>query len=132
MFVKSARSTKKGSAYSEFGSSDPGAHGVSLDRTCSPPRLYGMTELPLNTPEDVLRTFQALASRNTAGTTMNDSSSRSHCFVFLNLYTHEDGQVRRNRFQFVDMAGSERLSEAHGGQTNFRAASTCMWEGVMT
>ena len=27
-------------------------------------------------PDDVLRTFRALASRNTAGTTMNDSSSR--------------------------------------------------------
>ena len=72
--------------------------GVCIDRTCSPARMYGMTELQLNrytihesfqfksihfyctllpfSPKDVWRTFRALASRNTAGTTMNDSSSR--------------------------------------------------------
>jgi len=106
--------------------------GVSIDRTCFPARLYGMTQLPLKGPDDVLRTFGALASRNTSGTTMNDSSSRSHCFVFLNLYAHEGGQVRMSRFQFSDLAGSERLAEAHGGQTDFRAGNTSMWQGVAT
>merc|ERR1712070_325251 len=128
LFNKSAI-TRKSNA-SEFGASDPGINGVSLDRTCSPPRLYGMTELPLNAPEDVLRTFEALASRNTAGTTMNDSSSRSHCFVFLNLYAYQNNAVRASRFQFCDMAGSERLSEAHGGETNVHKGTVGMTQGL--
>merc|ERR1719476_1050104 len=106
--------------------------GVSIDRTEFPARLYGMTERPLKGPADVLQTFDAWASRNTSGTTMNDSSSRSHCFVFLNLYAHQNGKVRISRFQFADLAGSERLAEAHGGQTNLRAGSASMWQGMAT
>ena len=46
---------------------------------------------------------------------MNDSSSRSHCFVWLTLRRLDSAtdDVRTSRFQFVDLAGSERLSEAH-------------------
>ena len=126
MFDKSAAQGLKGHPMLV----DTGAAGVSLDRTCFPARLYGMTELPLDTPEAVLRTFQALASRNTAGTTMNDSSSRSHCFVFLNLYAHRGGEVRCSRFQFVDLAGSERLEQATGSK-DYREC-WAGFEGLMT
>jgi len=133
MFVKSKKDKGEKLAIGGlFG--DGGAMGVSIDRSCSPARLYGMTELLLNSPEDVLRTFRALASRNTAGTTMNDSSSRSHCFVFLNLYQYGAGSVRTSMFQFVDLAGSERIKDAHGGNTNVHGmeATKGMYQGLMT
>ena len=44
MFIKSQ--SLSNCTVSQFGASDPGVNGVSLDRTCSPPRLYGMTEVP--------------------------------------------------------------------------------------
>ena len=82
--------------------------GVALDRATDPPRLYGMTELPLDTPEDIQAVYAALATRNTAATNMNDSSSRSHCFAFLTLRVLDKASdtVRTSRFQFVDLAGA--------------------------
>merc|ERR1712072_995483 len=88
--------------------------GITLDRTASPPRLHGLTELPLNEPKDVLKCFEAIAIRNTSGTGMNDNSSRSHCFAFVNLYAKKEDKVRISRMQFVDLAGAERLNDAHG------------------
>ena len=108
------------------------AFGVCLDRAAKPPRMYGMEEIVLDTDEDVLRVFAAIATRNTAGTGMNDSSSRTHCFAFLRLYARVDGgdKVRRTRFQFVDLAGSERLSEA-SGTTDYRENMQAL-TGMMT
>lgn len=93
-----------------------GALGVSLDKAAQPPRLYGMTEFPLNHISDLRTVYAALARRNTAATLMNDSSSRTHCFAFLTLRTHDPvgDKVRMSRFQFVDLAGSERIKDAHG------------------
>ena len=100
--------------------------GPQLDKFSQPPRMYGMVELPMETPDDVLRIFAAIASRNTAGTLMNDSSSRSHCICWLTLFAHDKATdaVRRNRFQFVDLAGSERVKEASGGSEN-------LWLGAL-
>lgn len=80
--------------------------GPQLDKFSAPPRMYGMVELPMETPADLLRMCAAIASRNTAGTLMNDSSSRSHCFCWLTLFAHDQASdtVRRSRFQFVDLA----------------------------
>jgi hypothetical protein len=93
-----------------------GSRGVSIDKLVKPPILYGMGEIPINSPASILRVFDAIAIRNTAGTGLNDSSSRSHCFVFLTLYTYDPAaeSLRVNRFQFADLAGSERIQEAHG------------------
>lgn len=97
-----------------------GAAGPALDKNCTPPCMFGRVELLLRESEDVLRIFAAIASRNTSGTGMNDTSSRSHCFAWLTLLAHDpdagaaggSGSVRRSRFQFVDLAGSERQREA--------------------
>ena len=64
----------------------------------------------------MLTVFGALATRNTVGTLMNDSSSRSNCFAWLNLYIYnkKTEKVRKIRFQFCDLAGSERMVNAHG------------------
>ena len=107
--------------------------GPQLDKFSTPPRMYGMVELPMETPDDLLRIFAAIASRNTAGTLMNDSSSRSHCICWLTLFAHDKASdaVRRSRFQFVDLAGSERVKEASGGSENLWAGGTAT-EGLMT
>ena len=75
-----------------------------------------MTEMPLDTWSDLRKVYSALATRNTAATMMNNSSSRSHCFAFLTLRVLDVplDTVRTSRFQFVDLAGSERLADAHG------------------
>lgn len=128
MLLKSKRDKVTGS----FGCSS--VSGVVLDRAAVPPRLYGMTELPLHHPEDLLVIYEAISARNTAGTGLNDSSSRSHCFVWLTLYAHEcsSGSTRISRFQFVDLAGSERLKDAHGGQADWRSGNRGTMEGMLT
>jgi kinesin family protein 4/21/27 len=92
-----------------------------------------MTELSLHAPDDVLRFFAAIACRNTAGTDLNDSSSRSHCFVFLTLYACNATArtVRTSRFQFVDLAGSERIKDAHRALAGFSGDKSAI-EGVFT
>lgn len=81
-----------------------------------PARLFGQTEVALGSRDDALGLFAALATRNSRATLMNDSSSRSHCFVTLTLLDATEGEntIRESRLQFVDMAGSERLLDAHG------------------
>ena len=107
------------------------AYGVTIDKRAKPPKMYGMEEVVLETEEDVLRTFRAIATRNTAGTGMNDSSSRTHCFAFLKLYVKEGANdVRVTRFQFVDLAGSERLKDA-SGTTDFRDSDQA-FTGMLT
>jgi hypothetical protein len=92
------------------------AGGVAVDKRVKPPRLYGMTELVLDSYEALRRVYAGVATRNTQGTLLNDSSSRSHCFAILTLRTRdsETDAVATRRFQFVDLAGSERLRDAHG------------------
>lgn len=109
-----------------------GAAGVSCDKTTKPARLYGMTEVILDGDDSIRSLFQAIACRNTAGTGLNDSSSRSHCFVFLTLYAFDPstGHVRISRFQFVDLAGSERLRQAHG--ISYTASNMGAIEGICT
>ncbi|KAK3234898.1 hypothetical protein CYMTET_54874 [Cymbomonas tetramitiformis] len=94
--------------------------GVALDRSSEPPRLYGMTELTLDGRESLIPVFAGIATRNTAATKMNDASSRSHCFVYLTLRVYDStaDAIRTSRFQFCDLAGSERLEEAHGEACN--------------
>jgi len=110
------------------------AMGIAIDKTTKPPKLYGMSELSLDSEEDLLKVFAAIASRNTAGTGLNDSSSRSHCFAFLTLHVHEaeSDAVRTSRFQFVDLAGSERLKDAHSGMTNYRTDGAQVIAGMVT
>lgn len=101
-----------------------------------PAKLFGQTEVVLRTRDDALGLFAALATRNSRATLMNDSSSRSHCFVTLTLLEAVDGHkaVRESRLQFVDMAGSERLQDAHGKVIGYEAFARNMGyaEGAMT
>ena len=62
-------------------------------------------------PQALIELFSAIASRNTAATASNDSSSRSHCIVALTLFALEPKRdlVRVSTLKFVDLAGSERV-----------------------
>jgi len=114
------------------GMSDSSCYGVTIDKAHKPPRMYGMVEHVLDDEKAVLRVFEAIATRNTKGTGMNNDSSRTHCFVFLKLYMKVgDGEkIRISRFQFVDLAGSERIEEATGSK-NFRESNDG-WTGMVT
>ena len=107
--------------------------GVAMDKNANPPRLTGMTELILDSKADVRELYAALATRNTASTLMNDSSSRSHCFAFLTLRVHDKqaDTIRTSRFQFVDLAGSERLKDAHGMDAKWKEGGEAM-NGLIT
>jgi hypothetical protein len=109
-----------------------GLRNVSLDKTANPPRLYGMIEAPMETVQDLQAVFAAIAVRSTGETGLNDTSSRSHCFVFLTLRALDSsGTLRTSRFQFVDLAGNERQKDAHGGGSS-TASSTQVAEGMVS
>eukprot|EP00946_MAST-07B_sp_MAST-7B-sp1_P002458 g2458.t1 len=113
------------------GLTSPESFGVTIDRATKPAKMYGMEEIVIESDEDVLRVFTAISTRNTAGTDMNDSSSRTHCFATLKLHLKVgEDQVRVPRFQFVDLAGSERLKEA-SGTTDYRDSAQAL-TGMIT
>ena len=109
--------------------------GVAVDKREKPPRLYGMTELVLDSKEALRHVYAGVATRNTQGTLMNDSSSRSHCFAILTLRTRDPASdtISTRRFQFVDLAGSERLKDAHGeAGIDWKNGATEAMNGLMT
>mmetsp|Transcript_18170 Transcript_18170/g.30369 ORF Transcript_18170/g.30369 Transcript_18170/m.30369 type:complete len:479 (+) Transcript_18170:173-1609(+) len=108
-------------------------NGVGVDRTVKPAVMYGQSEHVMETEKDLLKMFGALSVRNTAGTAMNDSSSRSHCFAWLTLHVHDKAAdtIQKTRFQFCDLAGSERMKEAHG-ESNYKAAGMEAINGLVT
>ena len=89
---------------------------VQIGKETKPPILLGQREIDLDGQLELFELFRSISTRSTRGTGMNDSSSRSHCFVYLNLYAYDTSAnlLRRSRFQFVDLAGSERMKDAHG------------------
>lgn len=105
-------------------------HIDQRDKVC---KLYGATEHRIERPEDLMPVFAAANSRTTCATGAHDASSRSHCFVVLTLWRLlPGGGVRMSRFQFADLAGSERLSDSAGGEGSAADQARKMFEGVMT
>ena len=119
MFIKSG-TTKP--AYERGRAFRSSSCGVVLDRSQKPPKLYGQIEIVIDKEEDLRRAFSAISVRNTSGTLMNDSSSRSHCIVALTIWKYDkiSKKVRTSRFQFCDLAGSERLKDAHGNGVAYK------------
>jgi len=78
------------------------------------PRLEGVEEHEVWTEQEALALLNlGSASRATASTRMNDSSSRSHAIFSLEVIQHRmvSGvpSTLTARFQFVDLAGSEKI-----------------------
>ena len=96
--------------------------GVVLSKISKPPKLYGQNEMIIEKNEDLQRVFSAISVRNTSGTLMNDSSSRFHCIVALTLWKYDkrDLQVSISRLQFCDLAGSERMRDAHADGATYK------------
>ena len=106
-------------------------YGVCIDKAAKPNRMFGMEELILDTDADLFRFFSGISERCTAGTGLNQYSSRSHCFVVLILYCYDstNDTISTSRFQFVDMAGSEKIKDAHG-DSDYRS-STASVQGML-
>ncbi|KAL7625792.1 hypothetical protein AAE478_005015 [Parahypoxylon ruwenzoriense] len=87
------------------------------------PYVKDLTEVPVRNLKEILRYMKAGdASRTTASTKMNDTSSRSHAvFTIMLKQIHHDMETdetteRSSRIRLVDLAGSERAksTEATG------------------
>jgi hypothetical protein len=106
-------------------------YGVCIDRVSKPARMFGMEEKILNDENDIYQFFSALSRRCTSGTQLNQYSSRSHCFVALQLYSYDTSNdtLQTSRFQFVDLAGSEKMKDAHC-DTDYRQ-STASFQGML-
>ena len=105
---------------------------IMVSKSAVPPCLIGQSIIILKEDADLLRLFSALAQRNTEATGLNESSSRSHCFCWLTLFVGDGDKVRKSRFQFVDLAGSEKLKDAHNGETNWRNGDANIFCGFVT
>ena len=91
--------------------------------------IEGLTERDITTAEDVIKAMEeGQALRHTAGTSMNERSSRSHTIFRIQIVSC-DKQARENGFEdgraikvsflnLVDLAGSERASQT--GATGIR------------
>ena len=84
--------------------------------------FLGETEVLIKSTRDIFKLVEVIErDRCTNSTKMNDSSSKTHLCVNVNLYTKVDsGSARRNVFRFFDLMGSERLGksgvQASGGE----------------
>ncbi|KAG0689327.1 hypothetical protein C6P40_005222 [Pichia californica] len=67
--------------------------------------------------------FNALQKRKTFPTFTNSDSSRSHCFIFLNLHKIYADVIQTTRFSIVDLAGLERTKSAKTSGLSLREAS---------
>lgn len=56
--------------------------------------------------------FSGLKNRKTFPTYSNNESSRSHCFIFLNIHKVYANVLETTRFSIVDLAGLERSKSA--------------------
>ncbi|GAV30630.1 hypothetical protein PMKS-004146 [Pichia membranifaciens] len=67
--------------------------------------------------------YRSLAKRKTFPTFANSSSSRSHCFIFLNLHKVYADVMETTRFTIADLAGLERSKSAGTSGLSLREAS---------
>ncbi|GIQ88372.1 kinesin-like protein KIFC3, partial [Kipferlia bialata] len=64
---------------------------------------------------EILSFISRVEERTTRATDMNDTSSRTHCVVHIRLwrFNKNTGKIRASTFNFLDLAGAERIAEAH-------------------
>ena len=89
------------------------SRGSSVEQTDT--RTVGETLWDLNTPADVAKFARQIESSRVAhGHALNDRSSRSHCLVRLqSTVVSGKGQLRKQCFTFIDLAGSERVKKSN-------------------
>ncbi|KAI1395730.1 kinesin-domain-containing protein [Hypoxylon fuscum] len=94
------------------------------------PYVKDLTEVPVRSLNEILRYMKAGdASRTTASTKMNDTSSRSHAvFTIMLKQIHHDMETdetteRSSRIRLVDLAGSERAKSTEATGARLREGS---------
>ncbi|KAI2643705.1 kinesin motor domain-containing protein [Xylaria nigripes] len=94
------------------------------------PYVKDLTEVPVRNFSEILRYMKAGdASRTTASTKMNDTSSRSHAvFTIMLKQIHHDMETdetteRSSRIRLVDLAGSERAKSTEATGARLREGS---------
>ncbi|KAI1377238.1 P-loop containing nucleoside triphosphate hydrolase protein [Hypoxylon crocopeplum] len=94
------------------------------------PYVKDLTEVPVRNLGEILRYMKAGdASRTTASTKMNDTSSRSHAvFTIMLKQIHHDMDTdetteRSSRIRLVDLAGSERAKSTEATGARLREGS---------
>ena len=94
------------------------------------PYVKDLTEVPVRNINEILRFMQrGDASRTTASTKMNDTSSRSHAvFTIMLKQIHHDMETdetteRSSRIRLVDLAGSERAKSTEATGARLREGS---------
>ncbi|KAI1335239.1 kinesin-domain-containing protein [Xylariaceae sp. FL0016] len=94
------------------------------------PYVKDLTEVPVRNYREILRYMKAGdASRTTASTKMNDTSSRSHAvFTIMLKQIHHDMETdetteRSSRIRLVDLAGSERAKSTEATGARLREGS---------
>ncbi|KAI0157890.1 P-loop containing nucleoside triphosphate hydrolase protein [Hypoxylon sp. FL1284] len=94
------------------------------------PYVKDLTEVPVRNLNEILRYMKAGdASRTTASTKMNDTSSRSHAvFTIMLKQIHHDMDTdetteRSSRIRLVDLAGSERAKSTEATGQRLREGS---------
>jgi len=94
------------------------------------PYVKDLTEVPVRNINEILRYMKmGDASRTTASTKMNDTSSRSHAvFTIMLKQIHHDMETdetteRSSRIRLVDLAGSERAKSTEATGVRLREGS---------
>ncbi|KAI1104901.1 P-loop containing nucleoside triphosphate hydrolase protein [Jackrogersella minutella] len=94
------------------------------------PYVKDLTEVPVRNLNEILRYMKdGDASRTTASTKMNDTSSRSHAvFTIMLKQIHHDMETdetteRSSRIRLVDLAGSERAKSTEATGARLREGS---------
>jgi hypothetical protein len=94
------------------------------------PYVKDLTEVPVRNIQEILRYMRVGdASRTTASTKMNDTSSRSHAvFTIMLKQIHHDMETdetteRSSRIRLVDLAGSERAKSTEATGQRLREGS---------
>ncbi|KAI0135763.1 P-loop containing nucleoside triphosphate hydrolase protein [Daldinia grandis] len=94
------------------------------------PYVKDLTEVPVRSLNEILRYMKTGdASRTTASTKMNDTSSRSHAvFTIMLKQIHHDMETdetteRSSRIRLVDLAGSERAKSTEATGARLREGS---------
>ncbi|TID31137.1 hypothetical protein CANINC_000289 [Pichia inconspicua] len=67
--------------------------------------------------------YEGYRKRKTCPTFANSVSSRSHCFIFLNIHKLHSNSLKTTRFTIVDLAGLERSKSSRTSGQTLREAS---------
>ena len=95
--------------------------------------IQNITERVVTSAKETLKLLEEGQSRrHVSGTAMNAQSSRSHLvFSMVISSTSPAGETHRGKLSLVDMAGSERMKDAHGN-ANWAEAAKAIEDTVIS